>query len=81
MNHKLTKILLCLAFASSTTSALAHTVWDTTMAAATKACDQAHYSKAEKLFVVALKEAERFGPDDGRLPVTLNQLANLESVS
>lgn len=47
------------------------------MAAATKACAQAHYKESEKLFVAALKEAEKFGPNDGRLPVTLNQLADL----
>ena len=45
--------------------------------AGTEAYEQGNYTEAEKLFVAALKEAEKFGPQDPRLATSLNNLANL----
>lgn len=39
--------------------------------------EQGYYTDAEKAFLAALKEAERFGPGDARLAASLNNLAEL----
>ncbi|MFQ5792920.1 MAG: tetratricopeptide repeat protein [Acidobacteriota bacterium] len=51
--------------------------WEKYMAAGAKAYQQGRYAVAEKSLQAALKEAERFGPQDERLAVTLNDLAAL----
>ncbi len=53
------------------------TRWDSIMAGAAKAYQQADYAEAEKLFLGALKEAEKFGEQDPRLATSLNNLAAL----
>ncbi len=53
------------------------TRWDSIMAGAAKAYQQADYAEAEKLFLGALKEAEKFGDQDPRLATSLNNLALL----
>ncbi len=53
------------------------TQWKKHMDAALEAHRQGHYGDAEKLMEAALKEAERFGPEDLRLGTTLNNLAEL----
>ena len=55
------------------------TRWDSVMADAVKAYQQADYPEAEKLFLAALKEAEKFGEQDLRLATSLNNLALLYS--
>jgi len=47
------------------------------MADAVKAYEQADYAEAEKLFLAALKEAEKFGDQVLRLATSLNNLATL----
>ena len=53
------------------------TQWKKHMDAALEAHRQGHYGDAEKSMEAALKEAERFGPEDLRLGTTLNNLAEL----
>ncbi len=53
------------------------TRWDSIMADAAKAYQQADYAQAEKLLLAALKEAEKFGEQDPRLATSLNNLAAL----
>ncbi len=53
------------------------TRWDSIMADAVKAYQQADYAEAEKLLLAALKEAEKFGERDPRLATSLNNLAVL----
>ncbi len=52
-------------------------LWETYMAAATKAYQQGNYPEAEDQLGAALKEAEGFGPQDPRLATSLNNLALL----
>ncbi len=49
--------------------------WESYIAAAQQAYQQADYAEAEKQLEAALKEAEAFGPDDVRLATSLNNLA------
>ena len=42
-----------------------------------KAFQQGKHAEAEKFFQAAVKEAEQFGPQDSRLPQSLNNLAAL----
>ena len=51
--------------------------WDTYMQAGESASQRADYGEAEEQWLLALKMAERFGPQDPRLMQTLNQMAAL----
>ncbi len=53
------------------------TQWKKHMDAAEEAYRQGHYGDAEKSTKAALREAERFGPQDLRLGTTLNNLEEL----
>ena len=53
------------------------TEWETRMAGAVKAYQQGRTKDAERAFLAALKEAERFGPADPRLATSLNNLGVL----
>ncbi len=66
--------LVCLALWPAYTSAQGG-LWETYMAAATKAYQQGNYPETEKQLGAALKEAEGFGPQDLRLATSLNNLA------
>ena len=68
--------LACLALWPAYTSAQGG-LWETYMAAATKAYQQGNYPEAEKQLGAALKEAEGFGPQDPRLATNLNNLGEL----
>ncbi len=68
--------LVCLALWPAYPSAQGD-LWETYMAAATKADQQGNYPEAAKELAAALKEAEGFGPQDPRLAVSLNNLAGL----
>jgi tetratricopeptide (TPR) repeat protein len=48
--------------------------WRNHVMEALRAAGEKDYPKAEQAFVQALKEAERFGPDDSRVGTTLNSL-------
>ena len=52
-------------------------LWETYMAAATKAYQQGNYPEAEKQLEAAVKEAEGFGPQDPRLAASLLGLGEL----
>ena len=54
--------------------------WQSHMDAATTAYQQGNYPEAEKQLVAALKEAERFGPQDPRLARTLSSLAEFYEI-
>ena len=53
------------------------TAWEKYMKAGEEACQRAQYAEAEKQFLAALQEAEKFGPKDSRLATSLNNLALL----
>ncbi len=69
--------LLCLGLWPMVAASAQETRWDSLMADAAKAYQQADYSEAEKLLLAALKEAEKFGEQDPRLAANLNNLAAL----
>ncbi len=68
--------LLCLTLWPVAASAQ-ETRWETLMAEAVKAYQQADYVEAEKLLLAALQEAEKFGEQDPRFAISLNNLAEL----
>lgn len=70
--------VLCFSLLSVTPSAQ-ETLWEKYMATAENAYEQADYVKAEQLYLAALKEAENFGDEDGRLATSLNNLGRLYS--
>ena len=47
------------------------TTWEKYMEAAMEAYQQGQYTEAEKQSLAALKEAEKFGPNDQRLAMTV----------
>ncbi len=69
--------LLCLGLWPMVAASAQETRWDSIMADAVKAYQQADYAEAEKLLLAALKEAESFGEQDPRLAASLNNLALL----
>ncbi len=69
--------LLCLGLWPMVAASAQETRWDSIMADAAKAYQQADYAQAEKLLLAALKEAEKFGEQDPRLAASLNNLAAL----
>ncbi len=69
--------LLCLGLWVMVAASAQETRWDSIMADAAKAYQHADYAEAEKLFLAALKEAEKFGEQDPRSATSLNNLALL----
>ncbi len=69
--------LLCLGLWPMVAASAQETRWDSIMDGAVEAYQQADYAQAEKLFLAALKEAEKFGDQDPRLAASLNNLAEL----
>lgn len=59
-------------------AAAQRTDWDKSIEAGTKAYRQGRYAEAEKQLQAALKEAEKFAPNDPRLAATLNDLGLLD---
>ncbi len=51
--------------------------WESYIRAGEAAYEQCHYAEAEKQFLAALHEAEKFGPEDPRLATSLNNLVEL----
>ena len=51
--------------------------WDAAIESGENALNQRRYAEAEEKFITALKMAERFGEQDPRLGVTLNDMATL----
>ena len=71
--------LLCLGLWPMVAASAQETRWDSIVADAWKAYQQADYAEAEKLLLAALQEAEKFGEQDPRLATSLNNLAALYS--
>ncbi len=69
--------MLCLGLWPMVAASAQETRWDSIVADAWKAYQQADYAEAEKLFLAALKEAEKFGEQDPRFATSLNNLAEL----
>ncbi len=80
MNRGETRWLLtgvfCLALWATAASAQ-DTQWKKSNDAGLMAYQQGRYAEAEKLFLAALKEAEKFGEQDPRYATSLNNLAAL----
>ncbi len=51
--------------------------WESNNEAGREAYRQGNYAEAEKQWLVALQEAEKFGPEDPRLATSLNNLVEL----
>src|SRR5712691_4310083 len=68
--------LWCLALWASPASPQ-EDLWKRDVAAGRHAYQEGRYAEAERLFQSAIKEAERFGPEDPRVATTLNNLAEL----
>ena len=69
--------VLCLGLCPMVAASAQETRWDSIMDGAVEAYQQADYAQAEKLFLAALKEAEKFGEQDPRFATSLNNLAEL----
>lgn len=54
------------------------TLWNKLNAAGEEAYEQGRYTEVEKNLLAGLKEAEKFGPEDPRLAVSLNNLGVLD---
>ena len=67
---------LCVALVA-TQACTQPTNWGMHHTAGQKAYEQGRYAEAEKARLLALKEAENFGPEDPRLATSLNDLAVL----
>ena len=68
--------MLCLSLGSASCSQPI-LLWETYNDAGIEAYEQGRYAEAEKLWLAALKEAEKFGPQAPRLATSLNNLALL----
>ena len=80
MKLKLRNILLSLTWLFSTNAALAELdEWTNHMCAADAAHVKGNYQQAEKLYATAVTEAEKFGIQDHRLSISLNNLAQMYS--
>ena len=66
---------LCVVLVS--TQACTQSPWETNTAAGHEAYEQARHAEAEKAWLLALEEAENFGPEDLRVADSLNSLALL----
>ena len=64
----------------SSCAVVQHTVWKKYNEAGMEAYEQGRYAEAKKQWMVALKKAEKFGPNDSRLATSLNNLAALYDV-
>jgi len=76
--HKLKSLLtsmLCLTL--SVTAACAKSRWGTYIEAGKNSAEQGRYAESEGSWRAALKEAKKYGPEDWRMPRTLNNLALL----
>ena len=69
--------LVCLALAAVAYVFIQDGRWETYSTSGIDAYQQGDYAEAEKQFGAALKEAEKFGPQDPRLATSLNNLAEL----
>jgi tetratricopeptide (TPR) repeat protein len=80
MKHRKT-LLVVLAFGSlfslSTSVFCQETPWDTYIDEGSKAYSEQDFAEAEKQYLAALDESEKFGPQDSRLITSLDSLASV----
>ena len=74
---KLFQLVVPLCVVLVSTQACAQSRWETNTAAGYEAYEQGDYAEAEKAWSAALQEAEKFGPEDPRMPTSLNNLATV----
>ena len=74
--HRLLVRVLCLLLLSAC-PAYQENSWEKYNEAAKRAYEQADYVEAEKLFLAALSEAEKFGEKDSRFATSLNNPGEL----
>ena len=67
----------CLCFPGRTTSVAQETSWQHQLDDGQKLREQGRYTEAEEVYSAVLVEAEKFGPEDRRVALTLNELAGL----
>jgi tetratricopeptide (TPR) repeat protein len=68
---------LCVCFQGRTTSVAQETSWQNHLVDGQTLREQERYTEAEKVCSAVLAEAEKFGPEDRRVALTLNKLAGL----
>ena len=68
--------VLCLTFGLALASAQ-QTAWEKYIEAGQQAYEQGDYPEAQKIFSAALEEADKFGPDDPRVAISLAWLTVL----
>ncbi len=62
--------VVCLTFGLALASAQ-QTAWENYLEAGQKAYEQGDYPEARRVFSAALEEADKFGPDDPRVAISL----------
>ena len=67
----------CVCFPGRTISVAQETSWQNDLGDGQELREQERYTEAEKVYSTVLAEAEKFGPEDRRLAVSLNGLAGL----
>src|SRR5262249_26970051 len=67
-------LALCLLFPDRTSLAEDH-AWEKALSEGRQLLQEGRYAKAEKVLLLAVAEAETFGPENRRLPFSLNELA------
>ena len=71
--------VLCLTFGLALASAQ-QTAWENYLEAGQKAYEQGDYPEARKMFSAALEEADKSGPDDPRVAISLAWLTVLKDI-
>jgi Tetratricopeptide repeat len=69
-------IVLCL-FSPNRTTLAEDALWQKTIREGKHLHQQGRHAEAERVHLLALAEAEKFGPEDRRLALSLNELAAL----
>jgi tetratricopeptide (TPR) repeat protein len=69
-------LALCL-FLPNPTALAEESVWQKAIPEGKQLREQGRYAEAEQVHVLAVAEAEKFGPEDRRLALSLNELAAL----
>jgi hypothetical protein len=67
-------LALCL-FLQGRTTLAEDSLWQKAITEGKQLRQQGHYAEAERAYLLALAEAEKFGPEDPRQAMTLNNLA------
>ena len=68
-------LLVCVVWLPTVMAGCVQQSWEAAMEAGEAALRSDHYADAERIFTMAVKKAEQFGPHDRRVAVTLSRLA------